>query len=69
MKLELTKEEREQLTFWCQANILTITNLIQENDPKDTPEDIQEYRKALASAQRIYQKLTGQQPSLLHSAN
>lgn len=61
MKLEITKEETAQLIFWTQANILTITNLIQvADDAGDSAEDIKEYRKALLSAQSIYRKLTGQ---------
>lgn len=58
MKLELTKEEVESLTFWVQANILTITNLIQTDSPEDTADDFKEYRKALKIAQSIYGKLT-----------
>lgn len=59
MKVELTKEEVKRLTFWVQANILTITNLIQEADiAGDSPEDIVEYKKALSEGQSIYRKLT-----------
>lgn len=57
MKLDLSKEEVKQLIFWCQANILTITNLIQTEDSLDTESDIAEYKQALRTAQSIYQKL------------
>jgi len=59
MKVEFTKEETAQVVFWTQANILTITQLIQEADQAgDTAEDVVAYKQALKSAQTIYRKLT-----------
>lgn len=68
MKVDFSKEEREQLINLVQSHIVVITNLIQQEASDDTPADIAAYKKGLKLAQSMYTKLMNQSSSL-HSVN
>lgn len=69
MKVDFSKEEREQLINLVQSHIVVITNLIQQDAPDDTPADTAAYKKGLKLAQSMYAKLMNQPNSSLHSVN